>query len=129
MPTAPVLSEGFYPGHFLVSQANGFRSRDTITIANTTGAPVTLQAGLVLAKLTANGNYVPYDNAGSDGSEVAAAILFATVTVPANGTKRGAGVTRAAEVNASELLWDASVDAAGKTAGLADLLALGIVAR
>ncbi|WP_338662623.1 head decoration protein [Pararoseomonas sp. SCSIO 73927] len=129
MPSAPVLSEGFYPGHFLVSQANGFRSRDTITVQNQTGAAVTLQAGTVLAKLSATGNYVPYDNVGSDGSEVASAILYATVTVPANGSKRGAAVTRAAEVNASELLWDASVDATGRTAGLADLLAVAIVAR
>ncbi|MFH5923840.1 head decoration protein [Roseomonas xinghualingensis] len=129
MPTAPVLNEGFYPGHFLVSQANGFRSRDTIIVANATGAAVTLQAGTVLAKLTATGNYVPYDNAGTDGSEVASAILYATVVVPASGTKRAAAITRAAEVNTAELQWDGSVDAAGKTAGLADLLAQGIVAR
>ena len=126
---SPVLTEAPWAGAYLVSEANGRRSRDVGILSNQTGAEVTFPAGLVLAKLSAGGSCVPYDNVGSDGSEVAAAILFGGVTVPAGGTRRVTLSSRACEVNASELQWDASVDAAGKTAGLADLLLLGIVAR
>lgn len=126
---SPVLNENFYAGAFLVSEANGFLSRDTGLIRNAGGAELVLPGGLVLATLTADGSQVPYDNAGSDGSEVASCILYGPVVVPAGGQKRVALITRSAEVNASELRWDAAVDAAGITAGLADLKARAIIAR
>jgi hypothetical protein len=126
---SPVLNENYYAGAFLVSQANGTRSRDSGIIKNTGGSDLVLQGGTVLGLLTADGSYFPYDNVGSDGSEVASAILYAPIVVPAGGQKRVTLVTRHVEVNASELRWDASVDAAGITAGLADLLTKGIVAR
>ncbi|MBC9208932.1 head decoration protein [Roseomonas aerophila] len=125
----PVLNERFYNGAFLVSEANGTRSRDTVVMKNAGGTDLVLDGGLVLATLTADGSVVPYDNAGTDGSEVASCILYGQVIVPAGGQKRVTIVSRDAEVNASELIWAAGVDAAGKAAGLADLLTKGIVAR
>jgi hypothetical protein len=44
------LNEGFYAGHFMVSEGPGFRSRDAGTLFNSTGAAVTMEAGLVLAR-------------------------------------------------------------------------------
>jgi hypothetical protein len=126
---SPVFNENYYAGAFLVSQANGFRSRDSGVIKNAGGTDLVLQGGLVLATLSADGSLVPYDNAGTDGSEAATGILYAPVVVPAGGQKAVTVVSRHAEVNAAELRWDAAVDSAGKTAGLADLLAKGIVAR
>lgn len=45
-----------------------------------------IPSGAVVGKLTATGLYVPYDNAASDGQQVAVGILFSAVKVPANGT-------------------------------------------
>ncbi|MFC4168435.1 head decoration protein [Teichococcus aestuarii] len=126
---SPVLNERFYPGAFIISEANGLRSRDSIVVKNAGGSDLVLDGGLVLATLTADGSAVPYDNAGTDGSEVASCILYGGVIVPAGGQKRVAIVARDAEVNASELRFEAAVDAAGRTAGLADLATRGIIAR
>jgi hypothetical protein len=126
---SPVLSERFYTAAYLISEANGFRSRDAGIIKNAGSTALVLDAGLVLGTLTADASFVPYDNAGTDGSEVASAVLYAPVIVPAAGQAKVTVTSRDAEVNASELRWDAAVDAAGKAAGLADLKAKGIVAR
>jgi hypothetical protein len=126
---SPVLSERFYTAAFLVSEANGFRSRDAGIITNTGSTTLDLDAGLVLATLAADGSLVPYDNAGADGSEAASCILYGSVIVPAGGQAKVTVVSRDAEVNASELRWASGVDAAGQTAGLADLKAKGIIAR
>jgi hypothetical protein len=42
------LTEGTHAGHYLVSEAPGYRSRDAATIANTSGAALLMAAGLVL---------------------------------------------------------------------------------
>ena len=82
----------------------------------------------MLAKLTADGKHVVYDNAGTDGSETAAAILWDGVDATA--ADAPAVVTaRLATVNAAELVWKDGLDAAGKTAGLADLATRFIIAR
>ena len=41
-----------------------------------------LLSGIVLGKLTAGGKYVPYVDAGVDGSGTAAGFLFASVKIP-----------------------------------------------
>lgn len=112
MPT-----EKNHAGEFLVSEGNGEISREVITIASGQDLP----AGQVIAKLTAGGEYVAYDNVGSDGSEVAAGILFEAVDASAAATK-GLGIVRLAEVNEA-LLTDSDDDA--KT----DLAALNIIVR
>lgn len=128
MPS-PVLTEGFHAGAFLISEANGHLSREVVTINNGGGTELVLQGGLVLARLTADGSYLPYDNVGSDGSETARAILFNPVLIPAGASRKCTIVARLAEVNASELIWADTVDGAGITAGLADLAAAFIIGR
>lgn len=125
------LTEGYYAGHFLVSEAGGRRSRDVITLASNGSTTITLQAGTVLAKVTASGKFVLYDNVGSDGTEVAAAILYDTVVVPATGDLKATAILRDAEVNAAELQYDSGIAdlAAAKTGAQADLLTAGIIFR
>lgn len=126
---SPVLNERYYPGAFIISEANGFRSRDTGLVKNPGGTELVLEAGLVMATLTADGSLVPYDNVGTDGSEVASCILYGGGVIPAGGQKRLAIVARDAEVNGAELRYDASVDAAGRAAALVDLATRGIIGR
>lgn len=120
-----IQTEGTYAGEFLVSEAAGTLSRETVTVVSGSGA---LAAGTVLSLVTASGKYAPYDNAGTDGTEVAAAILYRGIDATSADAK-AVVVARLAEVNASELVWAAGVDAAGKTAGLTDLAAKFIIAR
>jgi hypothetical protein len=123
------LSEGKYSGEFLVSEANGKRSRDNVTV--TVPANTTLVPGFVLAKLSATGKYVEYDNSGSDGSEAAAGILYGELVndTGAPVDKVGVVVNMDAEVRDADLTWKSGLVDADKTAGKADLLALGIKVR
>jgi len=77
---------------------------------------------------TGAGEYAPYDDDNGDGTEQAAAILC--YPAPISATDRDATViARDAEVQADLLQWASTNDAGDKTAGLADLAALGIIAR
>src|SRR5262245_50746816 len=67
-------TEGFHAGEFLLSEGAGAISREQVTLAATAEA---LPAGLILGIVTASGEYAPYDNAATDGTEVAVAILYA----------------------------------------------------
>lgn len=77
-----------------------------------------------------NGRYVPFTNAAD---LPAAAILFGGRTVPANGTAKAVSVERAAEVNASELVFDASLSGTpltnAKAAAVTHLASAGIIQR
>lgn len=109
-------TEATRAGEFLVSEANGKRSRESITV---TGGPY--PAGQVLGKITASGKYTEYDGAANDGTETAAAVLWDA----ADGS--------AADVTAVGVVRDAEVDAALLTGSDADAItdfaAAGIIAR
>lgn len=116
------------PLEFLISEANGQRSREQVTLTASQGD---LVPGTVLAKVTATGNYVPYDddaNAGTPGAGVALAILCYAAPNSAS-TQAITVIARDAEVYASELTWEASNDTTEKNAGIADLAAVGIIVR
>lgn len=112
------LTEARWTGEFLISEAPGSRSREEVTIAAAAGA---LQAGTVLGKITASGKYVAYNNGASDGSEVAAGILYAAAPDLAADQKAVAFV-RDCEVANLRLT---GIDAPGKVY----LAALGIIVR
>lgn len=122
-------TEGRHDAEFLISEANGQLSRDAVTV--TVPASTTLAPGTVLAQLSADGKYVEYDNAGTDGSEEAAAILYGELVnddvAPAD--MAGVVINFSAEVRSADLTWKSGLNAGDKTAGLADLKALGIKAR
>lgn len=101
-----VKVQGSQTAEFLVSEGNGQISREHITVK----AGPALPAGQVLG-VTSTGEYAPYDNAATDGSEIAAAVLYAPL--PASETSRSAtGIVRLAEVAAARLT---GLDAAGRT--------------
>lgn len=124
-----VYAEGALPLEFLTYAVwDGHFSFEEVTLTASQGA---LQPGTVMAKVTATGNYVPYDddaNAGTPGAGIADGILC-YATPDSGSTQKVLIVKRHAVVKSALLVWEASNDAGEKTAGLADLAALGIIAR
>lgn len=112
------FTEGKHTAEFLLSEGNGTISRETVTIAAAAGAMV---PGTVVGKITASGKYAEYNNGHSDGTEVAAGIVYASVADSA-ADQKAVIIARSAEVNKNLLT---GID----TAGVADLLALGIICR
>ncbi|WP_245409750.1 head decoration protein [Pararhizobium haloflavum] len=115
----------FQTAHYIVSEAHGYRSRDVGVIAAGAGK---LRPGAVLGRVTASGKYVPFDPAGADGSETAAAILYEGCDAT-DADQRRTLTVRATEIHADVLVFADGVDDTGKSAALADLAASEIVAR
>lgn len=112
------FTEATRPGEFIIAEANGSISREVVTIDAAAGAMV---AGTVVSKLTSGGKYVEYDNAGTDGTETAAGILYAAVADSAS-DQTAVIIARHAEVDESMLT---GIDSGGK----ADLAAADIIFR
>ncbi len=114
-------------GHFLVSEANGTRSRKQVTIK----AGEDLAAGTVMAMETNTGHYVALDPDDTvQDVNVARGILYDAVDAT-DGEKQGVIINCDAEVNAAELVWaggDAD-DSDERAAAKAELEALGIKMR
>lgn len=112
------LVEGIHTGEFLLSEANGTQSREAAIVAAAAPAMV---SGTVVGKITASGKWTNYNNAASDGSEVARGVLYTQV---ANLTvdQKAVVIVRQAEVSSARLT-------GSDTAAVSDLLALGIIVR
>jgi len=127
------FTEPKHPAEFLLSEANGYLSRQVITLASNGSTVIEYQAGTVLAVLTSGGKYVYYDNAGTDGTEVARAILLEACTVPATGDLSAVVIARHAEVQATELVYDPGLSGGdlttAKAAAVTDLAAHHIIVR
>lgn len=106
-----------YAGEFLLAEEEVSASRENIVLP----AGAALPAGQVLGKVTASGKYAAYNNAASDGTEVAAAILYAPADASA-GDRRAVGIFRLASVVESKLT---GLDAPGKV----DLAAKFVICR
>ena len=114
------LTDTARTGAFLESEANGYRSRDVVTVNATGGAMV---AGTILGKITATGKYLEHVNAAVDGSEVAVAVLYAGIAAVEDDVTI---IIRDAEVTTGELIYDG----AGVVADIdAELAAVGIIVR
>ena len=114
---------------FIVSESNGYRSRDTVIV--TVPASTTYSAGTILGKITASGKLVRHAASAVDGSEAEAGILYETLanTTGSAADSEAVSFARAAEVNGSELTYEAGADAAQITASDSALAALGIIVR
>jgi len=112
------LFEGRHTGEHLLSEASGTRSREQVTV---TQAGTALAAGTVLGRITATGKFVPYSNTATNGSEVAAAVLYDRLDAKTGDTRAVVHVRDCEVANAMLTGLD--------TPGRADLLALGIVTR
>jgi hypothetical protein len=119
-----VLTEGKYAADFVVSEASGTRSRDAVTIAQSTA----LEPGTVLGKVTATAKYVALDPAANTGAETAAGLLRSGVDATAADVSAVA-ILRDAEVNGAELVWPDAITPEQKAAATAELAALGIIVR
>lgn len=110
---------------FLLSEANGTLSRESVTIVSGAGV---LEAGTVLGKITASGKYDAYDNTTNTGIEVADCVLAYEVDAT-SADVAATVITRLAEVNSAELTWAAANNGAAITAGKADLATKYVIAR
>ena len=116
-------TETRHAGEFLISEMNGYGSREEVTILSGQN----LAAGSILGKITSGGKYKAYDNALSDGAQSAAGILYDAVDA-SGGDKIAAVIVRNAEVDGDVINWGA-MTGGDITAGVADLLTLGIIVR
>ncbi len=117
------LTEKNGPGKFMASEGNGSISRDTAILDDGD-----LEAGTVLGKITASGKYVQVDLAAVDGSEDAAAVLWAATDATA-GDKTVAVITRLAEVNMGYLVYPTGASAGDKDTINAALATHNIIVR
>lgn len=118
--------EHTHDAEFLVSEANGYRSRDQIVVTVAAGAVA--RPGLILGKITASGKYVARDEAQMTGEQTAAGILFNEC----NNTDGVAPVDfKATVVNSDAEVLGPSCDASGGTEAtvLSELADLGIKVR
>lgn len=115
-----------HPGEFLLSEAEGQRSRESVTVASGAGI---IAPGTVLGRVTASGFFVPSPATGTDGSQTAVAIaLYGCDATSA--AQRIAVIQRDAEVMADSLVYAASVtDAPGRAAKATQLAVNGIIVR
>lgn len=122
------LTEGRHTGEFILTEAMGKRSRDNVTVAFTAAAA--LAAGTVMGIITASGKWKPHEDGASDGSEVAAGVLYDNVSADAAGDVVAVMLTRDAEVKRGALEWDATVSTpALENAAIDDLANAGIIVR
>ena len=106
---------------FISSEANGNRSRLTVTVDGAATTSAGLASGTVMGKVTSGGKYIAYVDGASDGSGVAAGVLIEELgTGAADST--ATLIAKDAEINTDEITGS---DANGK----AELEALGIVYR
>lgn len=121
---APVTMPPYAAG-FIVSEANNYRSRSTVTVDAATGS-ADLEPGTLLGKITASGKYVRHNTGATDGSEnVAGILMYGIDSVEDERTI----IARDAEVKEAELIYESGADAAAKTAANTALAGLGIIVR
>jgi hypothetical protein len=108
----------------ILSEANGYRSREAVTVASGQNLP----AGAVLGMVTATGEYAEHDPAATDGTETAAAILLYPTDASAAAVVATA-LVRDCEVTATALAWITGATAQNKADGLAALATVGVIAR
>lgn len=119
------LTEGNHTGEFIVSEANGTRSRGTGTVLS----GQTLVVGELVGIETASGKYVAYDPANTIlGSDTVAGINYAEVDASAADVTNCVFEVRDAEVRGSDLTYNEAVPGT-ITVEVAGLKALGLIVR
>jgi len=123
---SPIMTEDRRTtAHYIVSEAHGYRSREQVMIAAGSGK---LLAGTVLGRVTATKKFVAFDPAATDGSQNAAAVLYESCDATAADVRRTISA-RDTEIQGAVLVWKSGVNDSQKTAALASLAALGLIAR
>ena len=120
-----VLTEGKHTAEYMLSEANGSRSRSTGTLI----LGQNLESGTVLGTITASGKLTQYDPVAVDGSESVSAILYDNIDATDADV---VGVTisvRDNEVRGSSLTYSVGADATAIATADAELVALGMIVR
>lgn len=122
------LTEARHPGEFLVSEANGTRSREVAPVAS----GQVLKAGHVVQD-NGSGKLVAFTGDTDTNGDViveAAGVLFAPVDASGGEVAGQVYFARDAEVNLAELTHPVETTSGGETAAtVASLKKLGIIAR
>lgn len=117
-----IKTEGQHAGHFIISEANGHRSREVITVKS----GEVLNAGAVIALQSSTGKYIEYQN---DETDLAAkAILFDNVDA-SDGDVEAVALVRDCEVKGANLQWADTEDTGDRDAAVTDLALQGIIVR
>jgi hypothetical protein len=124
VPHFPTLAEPHHSAEFILSEANGQRSRGAAYFAD----PTTVYVGMPVkqtapATATQPATYVP----AAVGADCSALCIYAGGTIPGEGL-RTAVIVRDAEVNKNLISWGA-ITAPEQVIGLTTLAAAGIIAR
>jgi len=120
----PAVNQSPRDAAMLLSESNGALSREVVTIASGQN----LQAGTVLGKVTASGEYAQVNPAANDGSEVAAAVLLYEADA-SSGALQATALVRLAEVAKDKLIWPAGIAQADLDTALGQLAGAFIIAR
>lgn len=112
-------------GDIVKDEGDNRYSRDEDVLASGSGV---VRLGTVLGKVTSSGKFAPLDPAASDGTKVAAAIILETADATSE-DRTVVNLKRRAQVILQELIWPDGATVSQKTKALAELEALGIVAR
>lgn len=118
-----IIKEPRHTGEYIVSEANGSRSREVKTV---TGADY--EPGTVLGQVTATKKFKILTPGANDGSQNAAAILYDR-TEAAAGDKKGVVHIRDMEANGNFLVWPVGITEPQKATATTALEALGILVR
>lgn len=118
------LTEGATPGDFVLYETPSHYCRAAVTIAS--GAD--LGAGTVLGIVTASGKYAASDEAETNGTEVAKAVLLEDAAAAAADVQAVVLLRGPAQLRRGGLVFDASYDSEAKRdAAIAELETAGIV--
>lgn len=116
----PTYRPSVTTGEFILREPADPGCRVQIVIASGSGR---LEAGHVLGKIAATGEYGPYESAADDGRESAVGVLYSRVDAT-NADAKAVLITRATRVQSGMLTWTEPSDA---EAGAEQLAELGMV--
>src|SRR5690242_2974708 len=135
------ITEGLHRGGFIISELQGYGSRDIGTLISGQNLP----AGAVLGRITASGKLTQLAPAAVDGSQHAVAVLFDNIDATAGDVTGCVLIARMAEVKDSGSLssaapalatgflntiqWPGGITGPQKATATAELEALGIIVR
>ncbi len=119
------VTEKNYAFEFLLSEADGTRSREVVTILSAQN----LKAGAILGKVTATGKYRECNQDGSAGEEVAVAVLCNDTGGALGADTKMLIIARDAEVKGDLLYYKSDADAGEKATMRTQLAAVGIIVR
>ena len=122
-----VLNSPAVASDWLKHEAANYFSRETGILAAGSGVCGT---GMVLAKITATGKWVPAAASGNDGSQIAAGVLFDTSVDATSADKPCIVVSKHAIAAHAGLTYGSTItDAAKRAAANAQLTAAGVRVR